>query len=291
MLRPIAVGRAFYNKVGLHNKKVNYTMTGQKSNISKCDKRKKVEKLQPKLFKEPSGFVQISNDTLNGIDNAEVLGVYCYLAGRPPEWIICKTHLRNYFKLGINKIDTIFTKLRRLGLLEVIPRKNEKGKIDGWDYYLKLHINVCEKSTPMDSMPMDSIPMENNPYINKENINKEEIKDISESGDSPAAGNDDFVQQVVDAYHDKLPEMPKIKIITDEVKKAVKILKKEWGNIKGVDLTIERISKYFEGRRELTPWILEPYKTQQGNYKRSRLINIIRIDNVRKFYNGDYNNG
>lgn len=111
---------------------------------------------------------------------------------------------------------------------------------------------------------------------------------ISESDDSPAT---DFVNQVIDVYHEQLPEMPKIKLVTNEIKRAVKVLEKEWINIKGDKITIQAISRYFEGRKKLTPWILQPYQTKDGNTRRSRLINIIRIDNVRKFYNGDYQNG
>ena len=260
-------------------------MAGQKSNIIKHSKGKKVEKLQPRLYKESLGFTQLLNETLNAIDDAEILGIYCYLASKPEEWEISKTQLRNHFKIGINKMDNIFTKLRAIGLLEMIPVKNDKGEIIRWDYYLKMRI-----STPMKSIGMESIAMENTPPINKEYINKEIINTTSEPEGSPSTSIDDFVQQVVDVYHDKLPEMPKIKIITDEVRRAIKTLIKEWPKIKGIDLTLEGIGRYFEGRKELTPWILLSYKTSQGNLKRSRLINIIRIDNVRKFYNGDYTN-
>lgn len=266
-------------------------MNGQKSNISKHNKGKKVEKLQPRLYKESLGFTQLLNETLNAIDDAEVLGIYCYLASKPEEWEISKTQLRNHFKIGINKMDNIFTKLRTLGLLEMIPVKNEQGQVSHWDYFLKMRITKFQETTPMKIMPMESRVMENTPPINKEYINKELKNNISESGDSPAVDLNDFVSQVVDVYHDKLPEMPQIKIITDEVKRAIKTLIKEWPKIKGMDLTLSNIARYFEGRRELTPWILEPYKTKQGNLKRSRLINLIRIDNVRKFYNGDYTNG
>lgn len=266
-------------------------MTGQNSNILKCNRGKKVEKLQPRLYKESLAFTQLLNETLNAINDAEVLGIYCYLASKPEEWEINKTQLRNHFKIGINKMDNIFTELRALGLLEMIPVKNNKGEISHWDYYLKMRISKPRESTPMKSIGMESIGMENTPPINKEIINKEIKNNISESGDSPTTDLNDFVQQVVDVYHEKLPEMPKIKIITDEVKKAVKTLINEWSKIKGVDLTINGIGRYFEGRRELTPWILEPYKTREGNLRRSRLINLIRVDNVRKFYNGDYTNG
>lgn len=165
-------------------------MSGQNNNNKKSEKNqldtnqsvnhknnkvKKVEKLQPKLYKENLGFTQLLNETLNAIYDAEILGIYCYLASKPEEWEISKTQLRNHFKIGINKMNNIFTKLRAIGLLEMIPVKNDKGEINRWDYYLKMRI-----STPMKSIGMESIAMENTPPINKEYINKDINKNIKE---------------------------------------------------------------------------------------------------------------
>jgi len=137
---------------------------------SKCKRGKKVEKLQPKLFKEDLGFTQLLNETINAIQDAEALGVYCYLASKPEEWEISKQQLRNNFNMGVNKIDAIFTKLRSFGLIEMIPVKDEQGKIILWDYYLKARITI-----PMETTPMESMAMENTPPINKEYINKDII--------------------------------------------------------------------------------------------------------------------
>jgi hypothetical protein len=155
---------------------------------SGCIRGKKVEKLQPKLYKEDLGFTQLLNETINAVNDAEILGVYCYLASKPEEWSISKQQLRNHFKIGINKINNIFTKLRSLGLLQLIPAKNEQGQITNWDYYLKMRI-----TTPMETMHMESMRMENTPPINKEYINKEVINNnIISCGNQKKSYSDEF---------------------------------------------------------------------------------------------------
>lgn len=190
--------------------------------------------------------------------------------------------------LGINRRNAIniANKLKKKGYI-TRTKINQKEYL--WNT-VKKGVLVSPSDTSLVSSS-DTALVSSSDTQNTSKLKTNKENNISESDDSPATDLNDFVQQVVDVYHEKLPEMPKIKIITDEVKKAVKTLINEWSKIKGVDLTINGIGRYFEGRRELTPWILEPYKTREGNLRRSRLINLIRVDNVRKFYNGDYTNG
>lgn len=154
---------------------------------SRCNRGKKVEKLQPRLYKEDLGYTQLLNETLNAIEDAEVLGIYCYLASKPEEWNINKQQLRNHFKIGINKIDNIFTKLKSLGLLETLPVKDKQGKIIHWDYYLRMRISIT-----METRPMDSMVMENTPPINKEYINKEVINNNISCSNPKKSYSDEF---------------------------------------------------------------------------------------------------
>lgn len=118
--------------------------------------------------------------------------------------------------------------------------------------------------------------------INKEVLNKE-TNTTSVSPETP-----EVVTEVLGVYHDVMYDMPKIKHVTKELISAIKRLKKEWPDIKGVSLTPEALARYFEGIRVLCPWMTEPYTTKSGYKRRNSLINLIRIDNVKKFYNGDY---
>lgn len=110
--------------------------------------------------------------------------------------------------------------------------------------------------------------------------------DISESFDSPVVN--DIVNQVLDAYHGTLPNMPKVRHVTTELRRAIKKMEAEWPSLRNKVLTKEVASSYFEGLKELTPFLLQPYKTKDGNIRRNRLINLIRLDTIKKFYNGDY---
>lgn len=113
------------------------------------------------------------------------------------------------------------------------------------------------------------------------------IRSISESTDSPVIVKD-IVNQVLDAYHLTLPDMPQVKHVTTELTRAIKKMEAEWPNLRNKQLTQEVASSYFQGLKELTPFLLQPYKTKDGNLRRNRLINLIRLDTIKKFYNGDY---
>jgi len=98
----------------------------------------------------------------------------------------------------------------------------------------------------------------------------------------------EVVTEVLDVYHEVMYDMPKVKHVTNKLSAAIKRLKKEWPDIKGTPLTPETLAKYFKGIRDLAPWMTKPYTTKSGYKKRNSLINLIRIDNIKSFYNGDY---
>jgi hypothetical protein len=82
--------------------------------------------------------------------------------------------------------------------------------------------------------------------------------------------------------------MPKVKHVTTELRRAIKKMEAEWPSLRNKVLTKEVASSYFLGLKELTPFLLQPYKTKEGNVRRNRLINLVRLDTIKKFYNGDY---
>lgn len=245
-------------------------MAGQNSNIQKYNSR---------LIKDVN-FTIVLNKVVQHIHDLEVLALYVYLSSLPPEWIINKAHLRKHFKIGERKIDKLFRGLRELGLL-VMEEYREKGKFIGVNYRLQLDFNRTAETAPAETAPAEM-----SVYIKE--ISKKEISKntTSESADSPIINN--IVNQVLDAYHETLPEMPKVKHVTTELSRAIKKMEAEWPIIRSKVLTKEVASSYFQGLKELTPFLLQPYKTKEGNIRRNRLINLIRLDTIKKFYNGDY---
>lgn len=96
-------------------------------------------------------------------------------------------------------------------------------------------------------------------------------------------------QEVIDVYHEMLPEMPKIKFVTKEINGLVKRLINEFPELSGgKEFSIDSLRRYFKGIRELAPFFLAPYETKNGNKRRSNLKTLIRIETMKKFYNGEY---
>ena len=258
-------------------------MAGQKSNTQDQFKLKSPKPRYINIYENI--FLVLSVEALKVYMTLRYESDYardCSSVARNIQFIINKTGISR------RKIIYCFKELEQHGLLFIERKKGFQSVYwvaSDLNYFNKLQPDepVHEVHDPVHEVhdPVHEVHDINNNLCINNTIN-------SESNDSPAT---DFVNQVIDVYHEQLPEMPKIKLVTNEIKKAVKVLEKEWVNIKGDKITIQAISRYFEGRRKLTPWILQPYQTKDGNTRRSRLINIIRIDNVRKFYNGDYQNG
>lgn len=264
-------------------------MAGQKSNTTESKKLHNPKSHAPAVF-IPCWLIQVPHKLLSY--GAKLL------YGRLAQWsningdvFRSAPQLSKELGMGVRTVEKFIKELKDVGLIETYhPQAGGLNHFRFFDHEW-MHNKLVEELDPPHNHTAPTAQPCGTPPHNHADINiKEikEIKDISESDDSPAT---DFVTQVIDVYHEQLPEMPKIKLVTNEIKKAIKVLEKEWVNIKGDKITIQAISRYFEGRRKLTPWILQPYQTKDGNTRRSRLINIIRIDNVRKFYNGDYQNG
>ena len=156
-------------------------MIGQNSNI---------EKYNSVLFRDNSGFTTILNKVIQSIDDAELLGLYVYLTTMPPKWKINKTQLKNHFKVGERKIDSLFKKLRECGLLSIIENR-DKGKFMGINYKLHLDfIRTAEIDTTVynrtaETAPAETAPTVFAPLINNIDINEIDIKDISPSISPP----------------------------------------------------------------------------------------------------------
>lgn len=186
--------------------------------------------------------------------------------------------------LGINRRNAIniANKLKKKGYI-LRTKINEKDYL--WNT-AKKRVLVSSSDTPLvshnDTPLVSSSDTQNTSKLKTNN----EIKDISESVDSPIVN--DIVNQVLDAYHETLPNMPKVMHVTTELRRAIKKMEAEWPSLRNKVLTKEVASSYFEGLKELTPFLLQPYKTKDGNIRRNRLINLIRLDTIKKFYNGDY---
>lgn len=99
------------------------------------------------LQHEESGFTTLLNSTMNNIKNTAALGVYCYLAGKPSGWIICKKELQNHFSCGREHIDTCMKFLKNIGAIEITLNRDNQGKCIGWTTVLKRKLSPIIQNT------------------------------------------------------------------------------------------------------------------------------------------------
>lgn len=111
----------------------------------------------------------------------------------------------------------------------------------------------------------------------------------SENKKNKAIKNE-LIEQVVDAYHEVMPELPKFKSVDEKLKKQITNMIRNWPSYQseGKDFTIESFKNYLLIVRSRYPWFLKPYQTQFGNTKKNSLRNLTRETTISKVVNGEY---
>lgn len=80
-----------------------------------------IEKMNLNVLKhEQSPFTTISKVFLQSITNVDALGIYCYMASKPNNWIINKKELQLHFNCELKKIDSSLLYLKEIGVINEI---------------------------------------------------------------------------------------------------------------------------------------------------------------------------
>lgn len=88
-----------------------------------------------KRTKREKNFSIIGNEIFNCGLKADALGVLVYILHLPDDWILRKTQLCLYFKIGRDKMDRIFKELKDAGFIgDVVLIRGASGKFDGVNY-------------------------------------------------------------------------------------------------------------------------------------------------------------
>jgi len=126
------------------------------------------------------------------------------------------------------------------------------------------------------------------PNINTDNKTYNTISDLEKS---PVTT--EVIEEVVSAYHEELPECPKIKVIGPKSGNLCKLISKmiknwpEYSPSKS-KFTLDAFRQYLKYLKQSQPGFLKPYTTRFGNQKRNNLKTLIREDNILKFINEEF---
>ncbi len=96
--------------------------------------------------------------------------------------------------------------------------------------------------------------------------------------------------EIVDAYHEELPECPKIKVVDTKLHNQFTHMRKNWPKYQkdGKAFSITSFRDYLRYLKEHYPWFIKPYTTDNGNVKRNNLRVLTREINITKIVNGEF---
>lgn len=124
-------------------------------------------------------------------------GLHTYLVTRPPGWQIYRNELERRSTDGRESLANGLRELKAAGYLEIVPAQDEKGKMNGWVWTVRLVPIMSEKKpkpvgreTRNTENPSSGKPA---PNINQEENNKQENKIPPKP---PQGGADSFEEKV-----------------------------------------------------------------------------------------------
>lgn len=156
------------------------------------------------LNKPRNKFTQISNDALNDIKlSCKAKGLLAFMLSKPDKWNFSMRGIATQVKEGETAVRNIIKELRQQSYLKVESIRNEKGRIDHWEYTLShkrtdgkehivdypdvenTHVDNShvdgEHTSNTDSSNTDSSDTTNSPTIIKNNSRP--IRNFSNSGE------------------------------------------------------------------------------------------------------------
>lgn len=98
------------------------------------------------------------------------------------------------------------------------------------------------------------------------------------------------ISDIVETYHEELPELPKTKVVDSKLKGQLTKMVKSWPRYQkeGKEFTIQSFRDYLLLIKQHYSWFLKPYKTESGNETKCNLRKITREINIAKFVNGEF---
>lgn len=96
--------------------------------------------------------------------------------------------------------------------------------------------------------------------------------------------------EVIEAYHEVLPDSPKIKVCGNELTKQIRSMIRNWAKYQkeGKEFSLDSFKDYLKYIQQFYPWFLMPYTTESGKMKRNNLTNITREKNIVRIVNGEF---
>lgn len=151
-----------------------------------------------RLYKESTGFTQISNDIITNPNmSIKAKAVYCYLFSRPDGWVFYRSEIVKNFKESIKTIDSALKELADAGIIRKIQIRNKEGLFKGFNVIISsvtlksdtretdtriLHTNNIDRSNKDNILSVEDIKsptVDESFEKNPEKRRKSDVKEVN----------------------------------------------------------------------------------------------------------------
>lgn len=193
-----------------------------------------INKGTPTLFHQTGKpYTAISNAVVDSINNPDALAIWTFLQTKSNGWNVIGSYLMDKFGIGRKRYADAMKHLTGMGLVEYKTTRNDQGQVTG----KRIVVNY-EPSTEVSGNRHVGKPTirSNNNTVNKQlpikdvlPINKS--SPINENTPIPPKGGEEVasipLSQILSAYHEALPNLPRVAVFTDKRKKQISARWKE----------------------------------------------------------------
>ena len=253
--------------------------------IGQTENNMSIQKFEGSFAKHDGGVTPIPNKTILAIRNPATIGIYCYLCTKPATWKINSLEIQKHFNIGRDRVRSAINELMELNLLKKKEIK-VNGRFTGNHY--TLYLEACdsedEMELPSPGIPSPDLPLAvstthiNNRYIHNIEVEKKDIITISEN-------------DILSAYHEVLPDSPKVRIVDQRLGRQLKKMQKNWPkySASGQAFTLDGFKGFLLAIKQRNPGFLRPYTTESGNTRQNGLRTLTSETNIAKIINDEFN--
>lgn len=199
--------------------------------------------------------------------------------------------LQNYFDFwSIKTLRTIISHCERLGLIIIGDFNKHKYDKTSWytltdkalSYYPVLRDKICTRSS--EASASTDLPKTANGFAQNGTPIPEDLNSLSNINITISN------QEVIDCYHEHLPELTKIKVVDRDLNNKINSMKKNWPKYQkdGKAFSISLFVDFLQFIKNHHSWFLKPRITEGGNIRKNSLRNLIAEINLARFANGEF---
>ena len=211
--------------------------------------------------------------------------------------------LHNYFDFwSVKNIRTIIKHCQEQGLILVGNFNKNKYDKTSWytltDKALEYYPVLKERFQAIPPKPLENtdLPETANGFAGSGKPIPEKHNSLSSINTTTSdfdKSQEVVTSEIVDAYHEELPDSPRIRVVDEKLKRQLRKMVKNWPKFQreGQKFSIQSFRDYLAVLKTHYGWITKPYQTDSGNTRYNSLRLYSREVFISKIVNGEFSSG